>query len=140
MNIGRYHHDHAEIYRQIDALRALSRAGVREHAEQISEVITGTASHIKFHLAAEDRVLYPQLARSGDARVAAMSARYQREMDDIAQAFSGFVGRWRVPSRLAADPDGFRRDANIVLKALFERLKHEEAELYPAAELATIAA
>lgn len=140
MNIDRYHRDHAEIYRQINALRALSKAGVRENALAISEAITGTASHIKFHLAAEDRVLYPNLARSGDAAVAAMSARYQREMTDIAGAFAGFVEHWRVPSRLAADPDGFRHDANSVLRALFERLKHEEAELYPAAESAAIAA
>ena len=134
MDIQRYHHDHARIFRQIDTLRELSHAGVRENAVRISEIITGTASHIKFHLAAEDRVLYPALARSGDAQVAAMSARYRSEMQGIASAFAAFVAQWRVPSRLAADPDGFRRDANTVLRALFDRLQRESVELYPAAE------
>lgn len=136
MDIQRYHHDHAAIFRQINTLRELSRGGVRENAVRISELITGTASHIKFHLAAEDRVLYPVLARSGDAQVAAMSRRYQDEMEGIARAFGGFVARWRVPSRLMADPEGFRRDANVVLRALFERLQRESVELYPAAEAA----
>ena len=67
-------------------------------------------------------------------QVAAMSGRYQDEMQGIARAFAGFVQRWRVPSRLVADPDGFRRDANVVLRALFERLQRESIELYPAAE------
>jgi hypothetical protein len=136
MDIQRYHHDHAAIFRQISALRELSRAGVSENAARISELITGTASHIKFHLAAEDRVLYPVLARSGDAHVAAMSRRYQDEMQGIARAFAEFVARWRVPSRLMSDPEGFRRDANVVLRALFERLQRESVELYPAAEAA----
>ena len=134
MDIQRYYHDHAQIFAQINTLRDLSRAGIAANAVRISELITGTASHIKFHLAAEDRVLYPALARSGDAQVAAMSGRYQDEMQGIARAFSGFVERWRVPSRLVADPDGFRSDANIVLRSLFDRLQRESAELYPAAE------
>ena len=136
MDIERYHHDHASIFRQIDALRELARGGVRENAVRIGELIAGTASHIKFHLAAEDRVLYPALARSGDRRVAAMSGRYQKEMQGIAGAFTEFVERWRAPSRRVADPDGFRRDANVVLRALCERLQREDAELYPAAEAA----
>lgn len=133
MDIQRYHHDHARILEQIDALRALARAGVREHAEEIGQLITGTASHIKFHLAAEDQVLYPTLARCGKADLAAMSERYRIEMQGLAEAFAGFVRQWRVPARLAADPEGFRRDANTVLRALFERLQRENAELYPAA-------
>ena len=134
MDIQRYHHDHAKIFAQINTLRELSRAGIAANAVRISELITGTASHIKVHLAAEDRVLYPALARSGDAQVAAMSARYRSEMQGIASAFAAFVAQWRVPSRLAADPDGFRRDANTVLRALFDRLQRESIELYPAAE------
>ena len=44
MDIQRYCHDHTQIFRQIDTLRELSRAGVRENAVRISEIITGTAS------------------------------------------------------------------------------------------------
>ncbi|KAF1701468.1 hemerythrin domain-containing protein [Pseudoxanthomonas suwonensis] len=133
MNMDRYHHDHAAILEQIDTLRSLSRAGVRENAEQISQAIVGTASLIKFHLAAEDQVLYPRLARSGLPALESLSARYQAEMQGLAEAFGRFVERWRVPSRLQGDPDGFRHDANTVLRALYDRLRREDRELYPAA-------
>ena len=136
MEIARYHRDHARILEQIDALRALAREGVRENAERIGEAIVSTASHIKFHLAAEEQVLYPARERSPDERLAAMATRYRTEMEGLSGAFAEFVQRWRVPARLAADPDGFRQDANTVLRALFERLQRENAELYPAAELA----
>ena len=57
-------------------------------------------------------------------------------MQGLAASFARFVQQWRVPARLAADPEGFRRSANTVLRALFERLQRENAELYPAARMA----
>ncbi len=136
MDIQRYDRDHRQILSQIDALRALSRAGIGENAEAISDLIISTASHIKFHLAAEDQVLYPALARCKDPATAALGERYRLEMQGLAASFARFVQQWRVPARLAADPEGFRRSANTVLRALFERLQRENAELYPAARTA----
>ena len=133
MNMDRYHREHSTILGQIEALRSLSRAGIGANAAEIARRIVDTASLIKFHLAAEDQVLYPQLAKSGQPEVARLSTRYQQEMHGLAAAFGEFVVRWRVPARLEADPDGFRRDANTVLKALYERLRREDEELYPAA-------
>lgn len=133
MNMDRYHRDHATILRQIGTLRSLSQAGIDENADRISAAIVDTASLIKFHLAAEEQVLYPRLARSGVPEVEALSTRYQAEMRSLAGAFARFVDQWRVPARLQRDPDGFRDDANTVLKALYERLRREDQELYPAA-------
>lgn len=133
MNMDRYHRDHATILRQIGTLRSLSQAGIDENADRISAAIVDTASLIKFHLAAEEQVLYPRLARSGVPEVEALSTRYQAEMRSLAGAFARFVEQWRVPARLQRDPDGFRDDANTVLKALYERLRREDQELYPAA-------
>ncbi len=136
MDISRYHRDHARILEQIETLRHLSREGVAANAARIGEAIVGMASHVKFHLAAEEQVLYPAMARSADAELAALAERYRGEMRGLSQAFADFVARWRVPARLEAEPEGFRRDANTVLRALFERLQREDAELYPAAEQA----
>lgn len=133
MNMDRYHRDHATILRQIGTLRSLSQAGIDENADRISAAIVDTASLIKFHLAAEEQVLYPRLARSGVPEVEALSTRYQAEMRSLAGAFARFVDQWRVPARLQRDPEGFRGDANTVLKALYERLRREDQELYPAA-------
>ncbi|MGY1521872.1 hemerythrin domain-containing protein [Luteimonas sp. A482] len=133
MNMDRYHRDDATILRQIHTLRSLSQAGIDENADRISAAIVDTASLIKFHLAAEEQVLYPRLARSGVPEVEALSTRYRAEMRSLAGAFARFVDQWRVPARLQRDPEGFRDDANTVLKALYERLRREDRELYPAA-------
>ena len=134
MDIQHYHRDHAAILGQIEALRALSRDGIAGNGAAIGQAIVSTASRIKFHLAAEDRVLYPTLSGSGDAGLAALGRRYQDEMQQLSAAFAGFVAQWRVPARISADPEGFRQAANTVLKALFERMKREERDLYPLAE------
>ncbi|WP_457020175.1 hemerythrin domain-containing protein [Luteimonas sp. A482] len=131
--MDRYHRDDATILRQIHTLRSLSQAGIDENADRISAAIVDTASLIKFHLAAEEQVLYPRLARSGVPEVEALSTRYRAEMRSLAGAFARFVDQWRVPARLQRDPEGFRDDANTVLKALYERLRREDRELYPAA-------
>lgn len=90
------------------------------------------SASIKLHLAVEDRVVYPALANSGRPELAAMGRFYQEEMGGLAQAYTEFAGRWNLPNRVAADPAGFRKEANAVFKALFLRAKREESELYPA--------
>jgi hypothetical protein len=36
--------------------------------------------------------------------------------------------------RLAAQPEAFRSEANTVLHALYQRMRREDRELYPAVE------
>ena len=134
MDIQRYEDAHVEILGQIETLRSLIRAGIVEKSGDIAALLVNIASGIKFHLAAEDRVLYPAFAASGDPAAKALGQKYQDEMQDISTGFAGLVLQWRVGSRIVADPEGFRAHANTVFKALFERLMREERELYPVAK------
>ena len=126
MDIRHYRDTHQQVLGQIDQLRGLIRGGIPANSAAISELLVNIASGIKFHLAAEDKVLYPTAMEAGE--------RYQQEMKGLSAAFGELVMRWRVPSRVAADPEGFRSHANTVFKALFERIMREERELYPIAE------
>lgn len=134
MDIEHYKQTHLDILGQIASLRRLINSGIDRNAEDIANLIISMSSGIRFHLAAEDKVLYPALGRSSDPAVAKMGAAYQVEMEGIATAFRRFVDNWRVWTRIAADPEGFRHEANGVFRALFERLQREDRELYPAAE------
>lgn len=134
MDIRHYRATHQQVLGQIEQLRGLIRGGIPANAERISGLLVNIASGIKFHLAAEDKVLYPTLARSGDPTAMEVGQRYQDEMQGLSAAFGDLVTRWRVPSRVAEDPEGFRSHANTVFKALFERIMREERELYPIAE------
>ncbi|HUH89566.1 MAG TPA: hypothetical protein VLZ76_02755, partial [Lysobacter sp.] len=64
------------------------------------------SSGIKFHVAAEDSVLYPALIASGDAAPSRWHASPGRD-DRHRRAFKAFVLTWRVESRIAAEPTDF---------------------------------
>jgi len=59
---------------------------------------------------------------------------YQDEMKTIAAAYEKFARRWNTAPNLAADPEGFRADANNVLKLLYSRIRREDSNFYPAIE------
>ena len=134
MDIQRYRHDHAWILKQFEALRGLAHGGVREHADEISKLLVTVSARIKLHLATEEDLLYPSLAHSGDPVAAELGERFRAEMHGMSAAFVEFVKSWWTPAQLANDPAGFQQSANVVLKALFDRIKRENTELYPAAE------
>jgi len=134
MNIDKFKHQHASILGSIDALRRLARAGVAQHAGDIAEHIVAMSSTIKLHLAVEDQALYPALQRERDAELARMGQRYQQEMGAIAKAYEGFSRRWNQANKLQADAEGFRRDANQVLRMVYERMQRENHDFYPRIE------
>ncbi len=134
MNIDRFKHEHQDILAQIDALRTLSHAGPAQHASAIAQGIVAISSTIRLHLAVEDRMLYPALQSSGDAELARLGARFQHEMGEIAGAFMAFARRWNTAERVAADPGGFRAEANVALRSVYERMRREDRDFYPRVE------
>ncbi|GJI93730.1 hemerythrin domain-containing protein [Duganella vulcania] len=138
MNIDKFKHQHIDILSAIADLRRLVQTGIAEHAADISQRIVAMSGVIKLHLAVEDRALYPALEASGNAMLAGMSQRYRSEMDGIAGDYLGFAGRWNTPRQLAEHPETFRDEANRVLRTLYERMKREDREFYPAIESARV--
>ena len=59
---------------------------------------------------------------------------YYEEMAQLAEAYDGFVRRWNTAQRLRADTEGFRADANDVLRRLHARMQRENREFYPRIE------
>ena len=63
-----------------------------------------------------------------------MGAEYQAEMQVIAGRYEEFARKWNTASSVAANPEGFRSDANTVLKMLHARIRQEDRHFYPAIE------
>jgi len=136
MNIDKFKHQHIDILGAIAALRKLVQAGIESHANDIASRIVAMSGMIKLHLAVEDNVLYPALEASGNTALANMSQRYREEMDGISGAYLAFAARWNTARQLLDQPEAFRSQANDVLKTLFERMRKEDREFYPAIEAA----
>lgn len=134
MNIDKFKQQHVDIIKCISDLRELSRSGVGDNAEKISQLIISMSSMIRLHLAVEDNTLYPALKASSNSSLARMGERFQDEMGSIASAYLSFARRWNTAANLRENPDEFRADANNVLKLLFDRMRQEDTEFYPAIE------
>ena len=134
MNLDEFKHQHTDILRSIATLRALAHAGVEANATTIAQGIVAMSGTIKLHLAVEDQVLYPALQRGGNADLARMGRQYQSEMASIASAYDAFARRWNTEASLRADVQGFRADANRVLRQVYERMQREDREFYPRIE------
>jgi hemerythrin-like domain-containing protein len=134
MDIEHYRQQHEQILGHVSTLRELIAGGIGTNADAIARELSGMSMSIRFHLASEDSVLYPALRASSHPEVAAVGERFQSEMDGIAGAYAAFVGRWRVGAHIASSSEEFRAEANAVFKALHERIRREEQELYPVAE------
>ncbi|HTV85586.1 MAG TPA: hemerythrin domain-containing protein [Dyella sp.] len=135
MNVDKFKQEHVDLLSAIAQLRQSVQLGVQEHAEAICRQLLAMAGSIKLHLAAEDRVLYPALAQADDPFVAHVGRRFQQDMGGIAEAFAAFIARWNLPAKIAADPAGFKEDANAIFKALHARVQRENRDLYPLAEM-----
>lgn len=134
MNINKFKDQHVEILSCITALRQLVKDGIIENADKISKLIISMSGIIKLHLAVEDSILYPALQSGNNAAVARMGRQFQDEMDSIATAYLHFARSWNSVARVSSDPEGFRSDANIVLKVLHARMVKENTVFYPAIE------
>lgn len=134
MNMDKFKQDHVAVLTSISELRKLVQAGVAENAASIAKMVVSMSSAIKLHLAAEDKMLYPTLARSTQPNAAEIGKKFQSEMGNIAAAYMEFAGKWSIGSKIAAKPEEFKSDANDIFKALFQRVQREDKELYPVAE------
>lgn len=134
MEIDKFKHQHEKIYGCINSLRDYAVAGIGENARAIASLIVSMSSVIKLHLAVEDSVLYPVLRNSTSTGLARKGEQYQAEMKSIAEKYHGFARRWNTADNVARDPEGFRADANRVLKMLHERIRREDREFYPEIE------
>jgi len=136
MNLEKYRAQHEAIYDGIHGLRELTRGGIAENAEGIVKQIVKMSAVIKLHLSTEDRFLYTALQQVSNQSLARLGRTYQDEMMHIAEAYGAFSSKWLSVDQVTRDPEAFRSDANRVLKTLFERMKREERDFYPAVEMA----
>ncbi|CAM5223175.1 Hemerythrin-like domain-containing protein OS=Castellaniella defragrans OX=75697 GN=HNR28_003364 PE=4 SV=1 [Castellaniella defragrans] len=133
MNIERFKSQHVEILTNIKRMREYCHAGIVENSKGIEAELRKLRVLVKSHISLEDSMLYPALERQADDRVKNMARTFQEEMAGLASAFVDFVQTWDAPA-IASKPEEFRADANQTVKALHQRIQHENTEFYPAVE------
>lgn len=134
MNIDKFKRQHVKIFESINTLRQYTLSGIVENAREIASTVIDMSSTIKLHLSVEDTVLYPALRSSEDRSIARLGNQYQEDMKAIARSYDEFARKWNTAGNVAKDPNGFRAEANTVLKKLYARIRQEDLNFYPAVE------
>ena len=107
----------------------LNPQSVKDKSADIRATLTALSGKINMHLQVEDSVLYTKML--ADPKGKPTAERFQREMGGIKTALTGYLGKYATPAAIAANPSGFIADTQGIIKALGDRVKKEESELYP---------
>lgn len=103
-------------------------------AALIRKLLSSLAGKVNFHLAMEDKALYPRLAQQKDTNANALAAKFMTEMGGLAGVFMAYNNKWQV-SVIKSDPEGFAHETRKVFGALAHRIQRENTELYPLADI-----
>ena len=101
-------------------------------AGAMRKLLSNLAGKVNFHLAMEDKALYPRLVEQ-DAQAGKMAARFQKEMGGLAGVFGEYSSKWTLAA-IKADGAGFATETRKVLGALAHRMEREDTQLYPLAD------
>jgi hemerythrin-like domain-containing protein len=130
-----FYREHKEILETISELNLLlKQESIKENSESIVDLLASLSGKLQIHLAMEDKYLYPLLLRSKDSKLHQMADDFSTEMGDIGKVLKNYINEWGSITSLAGNPIKFINESNEIFRALKNRIKKEEKELYPLAE------
>jgi hemerythrin-like domain-containing protein len=123
---------HVEILTIAKSVKTLLISGdAAQHTAEVRQLLSQLSGKLSFHLAMEDKSLYPFLSTHADARIKALSKKYSEEMGSLAQAFRSYLDKWSNAMLIDANLEGFIGETKTVFNALVRRIQREDTELYP---------
>lgn len=101
-------------------------------AGAMRKLLSNLAGKVNFHLAMEDKALYPRLMQQ-DTQASKLANRFQKEMGGLAGVFLAYNSKWTLAA-IKADAAGFATETRKVFGALAHRIDRENKDLYPLAD------
>jgi hypothetical protein len=131
----RFRQQHCDLLGMATQLQGLlSPAALAADATPARTILSKLIGSLNLHIAAEDKILYPELAAHKDPTVSAIAKKFAVEMKSTAGAVVAYNTKWATATAIKADPEGFVRDSKAIVAALADRIKRENNELYAAAD------
>ena len=101
-------------------------------AAALRKLLSNLAGKVNFHLAMEDKALYPRLIEA-EGKAKTMAGKFAKEMGGLAQVFTDYNNKWQT-SAIKSNPAAFADETRKVFGALAHRISRENTELYPLAD------
>ena len=131
MDMELYVTKHTIIRGFLQDISHIADSGIdRAAATRISELINKLTGVLNMHMASEDSFVYPKLLEHADSKIKTITRAYMDEMRGIATAYTEFHTKYKTPSKLIADVEGFKTAFKTIRDALLLRMDREEKELY----------
>lgn len=132
---ARYVEQHAQITHLVQELRRhLVPKALAVDASAARQVLSLLSGKLSVHLAAEDRLLYPEVLHCADPDIRAVGQSFLEAMGPISQLFRSYSIRWGSQGAIQSNPEAFVSETRAMLNHIEERIRREEAELYPLVE------
>ena len=126
----KFRQQHDEILAVVGELNDQLKA--KAEAPVLRGLLSNLAGKLNFHLAMEDKALYPRILKhNGKAQV--LATKFMDEMGDLGATFMAYNNKWQATA-IRNDPAGFAAETRKVFTALGKRIARENAELYPLAD------
>ncbi len=133
--LDNYKRQHQEVLAMATTMSTkLDAATVAAEAPAIRAALSTMAGKLLMHLALEDKSLYPRLIASTNAKARAVAQAFFAQHGGLEKALKAFDERWRDAATIQAKAGDFVTETKALFGVLQERVRREEAELYPLAE------
>lgn len=124
---------HDEIKVLLKALKeGTNLDAAKNQTDELVKLINTLAGKLRIHMGTEDRHLYPELSKSTETAVKNLSSRFNTEMTGLFEAFTAYKNQYNTRSKILSDPEGFVKSSQLIELQLINRIKAEDAHLYPA--------
>lgn len=97
---------------------------------EIAKTINLLSGRLTVHLKHEDDYLYPELLKSENASTRALAEKFSKEMGGLASTFMTYKSNFNTRGKIVENKEAFRENTLVIIKALEERLRKEDTQLY----------
>jgi hemerythrin-like domain-containing protein len=127
--------EHVEITRLLDAMAEICEKDNETEGKAFIEDMVELKKVLVAHLDLEDKLVYPKLISSQDSEIKKLGKNFSNEMLGITKVALKYFEDYseKECKKLKNDPK-FKKDTQLINKAVRKRVELEESILYPAFE------
>jgi hypothetical protein len=111
----------------------LNPAVLSQKADKVNELLALLTRRLTLHLAMEDKALYPLLITDQDEKIRRITIKFIDEMGGLADLFKTYAAKWNSTEHIQKRAVEFCEESEAIFLFLRNRIRREEAELYPLA-------
>jgi len=131
MKTQRYRQQHEDILATAAIISdKLNHEAISQDANEIRMLLSNLIGKLQYHLAIEDKFVYPNLLAYKEPKVVSTAQEFINEMGGIMKSIETYKLKWSNAHKIEAEPVDFISETQTILDKLIQRTEKENNELY----------